>query len=58
MQTSVICKLLLQSKSIEDEQVDEWLKLKVNKNKAHKPSKFICQNKYNLYFSANVGDYL
>ena len=42
MQTSVICKLTLLSKSIEDEQEEEWLQLKVDKNKAHKPLKLIC----------------
>ena len=33
MQTSVISKFLSQSKSFQDEQADEWLKLKVDKNK-------------------------
>ena len=58
MQTSVICKVLLKSKSIADRQADEWLQLKVDTNKAHKPSKLFCEKKYNLYFSAKVGDYL
>ena len=58
MQTSVISKLILSSKSTEDEQAEEWLQLKVDKNKAHKPSKSYLSEKYNLYFSVNVGEYL
>ena len=58
MQTSGICKVLLKSKSIADEQADEWFQLKVDTNKAHKPSKLIWEKRYNLYFSAKVGDYL
>ena len=58
MQTSVISKLLLSSKSIEDEQAEEWLQLKVDKNKAQKPSKNYLSEKYNLYFSVNVEDYM
>ena len=33
MHTSVISKFLRQSKSLKDEQADEWLQLKVDKNK-------------------------
>ena len=58
MQTSDISKLLLYSKSIEDEQADEWLQLKVDTNKADNPSKLICEKKKNFFFSVNVGDYL
>ena len=58
MLTSVISKLLLSSKSIEDEQAEKWLQLKVDKNKGHKPSKMYLSEKYNLYFSVNVGEYL
>ena len=42
MQTSYISKLLMQSKSIENEQAYEWLQFKVDTNKAHNPSKLIC----------------
>ena len=49
MQPSVISKLLMESKSIEDEQTYEWLQLKVDTNKAHNPSKLICHKKYTLY---------
>ena len=49
MQTSDISKLLLYSKSVQDEQADEWLQLKVDTNKADNPSKLICKKKYNLY---------
>ena len=59
MQTSDISKLLLYSKSIQDEQADEWLHLKVDTNKADNPSKLICEKNITcIYFSVNVGDYL
>ena len=54
MQPSVISKLLMESKSIEDEQAYEWLQLKVDTNKAHNPSKLICHKNItciNLFFS-------
>ena len=54
MQTSDISKLLMQSKSIENEQAYEWLQLKVDTNKAHNPSKVICHKNItciNLFFS-------
>ena len=56
--TLQLVKNLYDNRSFQDEQADEWLQLKVDTNKAHKPSKLICQKKYNLYFSGNVGDYL
>ena len=59
MQTSDICKLLLKSKSIEDEQADEWLQFKVDTNKAGNMSKLICEKNITyIYFSVYVGDYL
>ena len=50
MQTSDISKLLLYSKSIEDEQADEWLQFKVDTNKADNPSKLICEKKITFIF--------
>ena len=51
MHTSVISKFLRQSKSFKDEQADEWLKLKVDKNKIDNLLKFIRQkNTSGMYF--------
>ena len=52
MHTSVISKFLLQSKSFKDEQADEWLQLKVDKNKIDNLLKIIGQrNTSGMYFS-------
>ena len=52
MHTSVISKFLRQSKSFKDEQADEWLKLKVDKNKIDNLLKLIRQkNTSGMYFS-------
>ena len=52
MQTSVISKFLRQSKSFQDEQADEWLKLKVDKNKIDNLLKIIHQkNTDGMYYS-------
>ena len=51
MHTSVISKFLRQSKSFKDEQADEWLKLKVDKNKIDNLLKLIRQkNTSGMYF--------
>ena len=52
MHTLVISKYLRQSKSFKDEQADQWLKLKVDKNKIDNLLKLIHQ-KYTsgMYFS-------
>ena len=52
MHTSVISKFLRQSKSFKDEQADEWLKLKVDKNKIDNLLKIIHQkNTGGMYYS-------
>ena len=52
MHTLVISKFLRQSKSFKDEQADEWLKLKVDKNKIDNLLKIIHQkNTSGMYFS-------
>ena len=52
MHTSVISKFLRQSKSFKDEQADEWLQLKVDKNKIDNLLKIIGQkNTSGMYFS-------
>ena len=52
MHTSVISKFLRQSKSFKDEQADEWLKLKVDKNKIDNLLKIIRdKNTSGMYFS-------
>ena len=52
MHTSVISKFLRQSKSFKDEQADEWLQLKVDKNKIDNLLKLIGQrNTSGMYFS-------
>ena len=52
MHTSVISKFLCQSKSFKDEQADEWLKLKVDKNKIDNLLKIIRdKNTSGMYFS-------
>ena len=52
MQTSVISKFLRQSKSFKDEQADEWLQLKVDKNKIDNLLKLIHQkNTSGMYIS-------
>ena len=59
MHTSLSSKFIRQSRSLKDDQAEEWLQLKVDTNKAHKPSKPIfIKKKYNLYFTPNVGYYL
>ena len=51
MHTSVISKLLRQSKSLKDEQADEWLQLKVDKNKIDNLLKLMGQrNTSGMYF--------
>ena len=52
MHTLVISKFLRQSKSFKDEQADEWLKLKVDKNKIDNLLKIIHQKHTGgMYFS-------
>ena len=52
MHTSVISKFLRQSKSLKDEQADEWLQLKVDKNKIDNLLKRMGQrNTSGMYFS-------
>ena len=52
MHTSVISKFLQQSKSFQDEQADEWLQLRVDKNKIDNLLKLIHQkNTSGMYFS-------
>ena len=52
MHTSVISKFLHQSKSFKDEQADEWLQLKVDKNKIDNLLKLIGhKNTSGMYFS-------
>ena len=52
MHTSVISKFLRQSKSLKDEQADEWLQLKVDKNKIDNLLKLMGQrNTSGMYFS-------
>ena len=52
MHTSVISKFLRQSKSFKDEQADEWLQLKVDKNKIDNLLKLMGQrNTSGMYFS-------
>ena len=52
MHTSVISKFLRKSKSFKDEQADEWLQLKVDKNKIDNLLKIIHQkNTSGMYFS-------
>ena len=54
MQPSIISKLLMQSKSIEDEQAYEWVQLKVDTKNGHNLSKIICHKNItciNLFFS-------
>ena len=52
MHTSVISKFLRPSKSFKDEQADEWLQLKVDKNKIDNLLKLIGQkNTSGMYFS-------
>ena len=52
MDTSVISKFLRQSNSFQDEQTDEWLQLKVDKNKIDNLLKIIHQkNTSGMYFS-------
>ena len=52
MHTSVISKFLRQSKSLKDEQADEWLQLKVDKNKIDNLLKLIHhKNTSGMYFS-------
>ena len=52
LHTSVISKFLRQSKSFKDEQADEWLKLKVDKNKIDNLLKIIRQKDTSgMYFS-------
>ena len=51
MHTSVISKFLRQSKSFKDEQADEWLQLKVDKNKIDNLLKLIGhKNTSGMYF--------
>ena len=52
MHTSVISKFLRQSKSLKDEEADEWLQLKVDKNKIDNLLKLMGQrNTSGMYFS-------
>ena len=52
MHTSVISKFLRQSKSFKDEQADEWLQLKVDRNKIDNLLKIIRQkNTSGMYLS-------
>ena len=52
LHTSVISKFLRKSKSFKDEQADEWLQLKVDKNKIDNLLKIIHQkNTSGMYFS-------
>ena len=52
MHTSVISKFLRQSRSFKDEQADEWLQLKVDKNKIDNLLKLIRQkNTSGMYLS-------
>ena len=52
MHTSVISKFLCQFNSFKDEQEDEWLKLKVDKNKIDNLLKLIHKkNTSDMYFS-------
>ena len=55
MHTSVISKFLRQCKSFKDEQADEWLQLKVDKNKIDNLLKLIHQkNTSGMYLSGKI----